>query len=136
MGTGWKRAKSYRLLLTAAEHVVICKKLFLKLLTFLLNGTKTWVVMTARLLIFVMILMPGWVLLLRYYFFDPFIMKNIPYGLGGKKRNLLDVYLPYTRYAYYILCYILYIITIYYILCTVYSIHSTFNTRTCHCSVV
>lgn len=53
--------------------------------------------MTGRLLVFVLILMPGWFVLLRYYFFDPYIMKNIPYGLGGRSRNLLDVYLPYTR---------------------------------------
>lgn len=53
--------------------------------------------MTGRLILFIIILMPGWFLLLRYYFFDPFVMKNIPYGLGGKKRNLLDIYLPYTR---------------------------------------
>ncbi|CAM9669334.1 unnamed protein product, partial [Ectocarpus fasciculatus] len=55
--------------------------------------------MTGRLLLFVLVLMPGWFLLLRYYFFDPFIMKNIPYGLGGKKRNLLDIYLPFKRTA-------------------------------------
>ena len=77
------------------EHIVICKNLLVKLLGFLLSGTKTWIVMTLRLLAFTIILTPGWIFLLRYYFFDPYIIKNIPYGLGAKQRNLLDVYLPY-----------------------------------------
>lgn len=56
--------------------------------------------MFVRLLIFATLLAPAWVCMMRYYFFDPFIMRNIPYGQGAKKRNLLDVYLPFTAKSY------------------------------------
>ena len=50
--------------------------------------------MSIRLLIFVILLMPGWIALLRYYIFDSFIIRNIEYGKGVRYRNVLDVYLP------------------------------------------
>ena len=32
--------------------------------------------------------------MLRYFLFSPSIVRNVEYGLGAKKRNLLDIYLP------------------------------------------
>jgi hypothetical protein len=51
-------------------------------------------VMSIRLLGFVLLLMPGWLALLRYYIFDALIIRNIEYGKGSRYRNVLDVYLP------------------------------------------
>ena len=75
-------------------HTRICWKLALRLLSFLVKGSRIWIVMAIRLLIFVILLMPGWLSLLRYYIFDAFIIRNIEYGKGARYRNLLDVYLP------------------------------------------
>jgi hypothetical protein len=50
--------------------------------------------MSIRLLAFVLLLMPGWLALLKYYIFDSLIIRNIEYGKGARYRNVLDVYLP------------------------------------------
>lgn len=50
--------------------------------------------MSIRLLCFVILLMPGWLALLKYYIFDSLIIRNIEYGKGLRYRNVLDVYLP------------------------------------------
>jgi hypothetical protein len=76
------------------EHAWICWDLAKKLFHFLIAGTRVWVFMVARLFAFIAILMPGWGALLRYYFFDSFIIRNIDFGRGPRYRNLLDVYLP------------------------------------------
>jgi len=47
-----------------------------------------------RLILFVVVLTPGWIKLLRYWFFSPLIIRNIKFGKGAKYRNLLDIYLP------------------------------------------
>jgi acetyl esterase/lipase len=75
-------------------HTGICWNLAVRLFGFLTRGSRVWIVMTLRLLSFVLLLMPGWLALLRYYIFDAFIIRNIEYGKGGRYRNLLDVYLP------------------------------------------
>jgi hypothetical protein len=51
-------------------------------------------VMSLRLFGFVILLMPGWMALLKYYIFDSFIIRNIEYGRGARYRNVLDVFLP------------------------------------------
>jgi hypothetical protein len=51
-------------------------------------------VMSIRLLAFVILLMPGWIALLKYYIFNSLIIRNIEYGKGARYRNVLDVYLP------------------------------------------
>jgi acetyl esterase/lipase len=75
-------------------HAYVCIDNGRKLVTFLIRGTKTWVIMALRLLLFTLLLAPGWYKLLRYWFFSPLIIRNLRYGKGSKNRNLLDVYLP------------------------------------------
>jgi hypothetical protein len=65
-----------------------------RLVTALLHGTTTWIIMLGRLLVFTVILMPGWFNLMRYWLFDSKILRNIEYGKGSLARNDLDVYLP------------------------------------------
>jgi hypothetical protein len=64
------------------------------LVSALLHGTTTWIIMLGRLLVFIVILMPGWYNLMRYWLFDSKILRNIEYGKGSLARNDLDVYLP------------------------------------------
>lgn len=73
-------------------HTGICWNLARRLFGFLTRGSRVWIIMTIRLLSFVLLLMPGWIALLRYYMCDAFILRNIDYGKGS--RNVLDVYLP------------------------------------------
>jgi len=40
------------------------------------------------------VLIPGWYHLLKYYLFSPLLLRNVEYGKGIRNRNLLDVYLP------------------------------------------
>ena len=75
-------------------HTYVCYDLARKLLFFLIRGTRTWVIMTFRLLMFTVLLAPGWYKLLRYWMLSPLILRNLRYGKGAKNRNLLDVYLP------------------------------------------
>ena len=65
-----------------------------RLTSLLFHGTKTWLIMLGRLLVYVIIMMPGWYELLRYWLFDDKILRNIEYGKGSLSRNVLDVYLP------------------------------------------
>lgn len=60
----------------------------------LVQGTNTWIIMFGRLITFTAVLLPGWCRFLYYYIFDKRIIRNVSYGLGGKYRNLLDIYLP------------------------------------------
>ncbi|KAJ1433794.1 carboxyesterase-related protein, partial [Ochromonadaceae sp. CCMP2298] len=64
------------------------------LFTYLIRGSRTWVVMTLRLVLFTIVLLPGWFQMLRYWLLSPLIIRNLRYGKGAKNRNLLDVYLP------------------------------------------
>lgn len=75
-------------------HVPICYKLGLKLFKSLSRGTWTWVIMLGRLIIFSVLLLPGWIGMVKYWFFSPNIVRNVEYGQGARKRNLLDIYLP------------------------------------------
>ena len=75
-------------------HVSLCGKHFFELIIFLRNCTRTWLYVLGKLILFTVILIPGWIQMLWYYFFHPSVLKNIPFGKGAKFRNLLDVYLP------------------------------------------
>lgn len=75
-------------------HVFVCVENLRKLLVLLTLGTQTWIVMASRLLLFTVCLAPGWYNLLKYWIFDPFILRNVEYGQGAKLRNLMDIYLP------------------------------------------
>lgn len=85
------------LLWTVSYHVGVVVDNFAKLMSMLVKGTKTWIVMALRLLLFTLLLMPGWYRLLRYWFFDPFILRNVEYGKGAKLRNVMDIYLPHIK---------------------------------------
>ena len=66
-----------------------------KLLGFLLRGTWTWVYMLGRLMLFVLVLLPGFLVMAFYYFRHP--VRNVRYHTGEGRpssRHLLDVYLP------------------------------------------
>lgn len=75
-------------------HTYVCYDNGKKLFTLLIRGTRTWVIMLFRLVLFTLLLAPGWYKLLRYWFLSPLIIRNLRYGKGAKNRNLLDVYLP------------------------------------------
>eukprot|EP00981_Chlorochromonas_danica_P012795 scaffold5412_cov171-Ochromonas_danica.AAC.2 len=75
-------------------HSLVCIRNARKLLSMLIRGTQTWVIMLFRLLTFTVILAPGWYQLLRYWLFNPFILRNVEYGQGAKARNVMDIYLP------------------------------------------
>ena len=77
-----------------ALHASICGALVVSLLKFLICGTSTWVVMAIRLVLFATFLLSGWYGMCKYWLFSPLIVRNVEYGLGAKKRNLLDIYLP------------------------------------------
>jgi len=69
--------------------------LTLELCRWLVNSSSSWVKTLVQLLAFTLVLAPGWVRMLYYYLFDKGIVRNVAYGLGGRYRNLLDVYKPY-----------------------------------------
>lgn len=75
-------------------HIPICYKLGSKLFKSLIRGTWMWMIMLVRLLIFTAVLLPGWIGMVKYWLFSPNIIRNVEYGQGARKRNLLDVYLP------------------------------------------
>jgi len=78
-------------------HVWIVVKQAVRLLFFLIWGTRSWLTALAKLLAYVMVLMPGWLRMCWYYFTSNFIIRNVEYGKGHMHRNLLDIYLPSTR---------------------------------------
>jgi prenylcysteine alpha-carboxyl methylesterase len=75
-------------------HALVCVRNARKLWSMLVRGTQTWVIMLGRLVLFTILLAPGWYQLLKYFFFNPFILRNVEYGLGSKFRNVMDIYLP------------------------------------------
>ena len=75
-------------------HIPICYKLGLKLFKSLSKGTWIWMIMLGRLIIFSALLIPGWIGMVKYWLFSPNVVRNIEYGQGARKRNLLDIYLP------------------------------------------
>lgn len=82
-------------LLWLIYHILVCVRNANKLLLLLVHGTRTWVFMLGRLLLFSFMLMPGWYHLLKYWFLHPLILRNVEYGKGAKFRNMLDIYLPF-----------------------------------------
>ncbi len=75
-------------------HTLVCFSNAKKLFAFLLRGTRTWIVMFGRLMIFTCVLGIGWYRLIKYWVFSPLILRNVEYGQGGKFRNVMDIYLP------------------------------------------
>ena len=75
-------------------HIPICYKLGLKLFKSLSKGTWIWMIMAVRLVIFSALLIPGWIGMVKYWLFSVNIVRNVEYGQGARKRNLLDIYLP------------------------------------------
>jgi prenylcysteine alpha-carboxyl methylesterase len=77
-------------------HISVVVDNATKLFSLLVRGTKTWIVMAARLLLFTILLMPGWFQLLKYWFLDSRILRNVEFGKGAKLRNVMDIYLPHS----------------------------------------
>ena len=84
----------YAFTLNVIHHCLTCATLGRKLYDHVRRGTKTWVLMLSRLLIFTTILLPGWYKMVKYWLLSPLVIKNLEYGAGARKRNLLDIYLP------------------------------------------
>ena len=76
------------------EHLTLVCRETVALLATLLHGTRTWVVMAARLIFYAMLLLPGWIRMLSYWLFDDGVLRNVEFGKGSLARNVLDVYLP------------------------------------------
>lgn len=75
-------------------HVRQAAFLAVELWKWLVNSSASWVFTLVQLLAFTLVLAPGWARMLYYYLFDKGIVRNVAYGLGGRYRNLLDVYMP------------------------------------------
>lgn len=75
-------------------HASLVLRLFVRLLTHLLHGSGKWAFMALRLVAYVLLLLPAFVAMLRYWLFDPQIVKHVEYGQGERQRNMLDIYLP------------------------------------------
>jgi hypothetical protein len=92
-------SRSYSLLsitIVIITHITIVIDLTKKLYYHIRKGSSTWITMLIRLLLFTLILIPGWIKMLIYYIFDSKIIRNIDYGHGAKYRNLLDIwYFPF-----------------------------------------
>ena len=81
--------------MTYADHVVVCYTLAIDLFGYLRKGPITWIFMFFQLLSFTMILTPAWINLLYYWFFSPYVIRNVSYSSHSSHyRNLLDIYLP------------------------------------------
>jgi prenylcysteine alpha-carboxyl methylesterase len=66
-----------------------------RLWTFVWTGVNWWF-MFLRLVLFALILLPGFAQMVAFYFFSPRTLRSVCYGT--KPRNRLDVYLPRRRY--------------------------------------
>ena len=76
-------------------HVNLVVGMGSKLLGFLLRGTWTWVYMLGRLMLFVVVLLPGFLVMGAYYLRHP--VRNVRYHTGAGRassRHMLDIYLP------------------------------------------
>lgn len=82
------------------EQIMVLCSLFIKLVRYIIVGTQTWIVMFVRLILFVVILIPGWIELLRFWIFDPSVIRNLQYGRGYRFRNVVDIYLPPSSMKY------------------------------------
>lgn len=76
-------------------HVSLVVRLSYKLLALLLQGSSKWIINLFSLVVFVILLIPYWIYMIRAYLLSPRLIKNIEYTqFGSRNRNLLDVYLP------------------------------------------
>ena len=75
---------------TIVYQLRLITRLTFKLIPFLFKGTPTWIFMFCRLMMFVLCLLPGFVVFTYYYATYP--VRDIPYGVSS--RHLLDLYLP------------------------------------------
>lgn len=76
------------------EHLRLVFRESVALAFALVRGTRTWILMAARLIIYTLLLMPGWMRMLSYWLFDDGVLRNVEFGKGSLARNVLDVYLP------------------------------------------
>ncbi|GBF90156.1 isoprenylcysteine alpha-carbonyl methylesterase-like protein [Raphidocelis subcapitata] len=79
----------------AAEHAVAeawrLFKLALKLWSYVGLGWK-WSLQACRLVVYALLLLPGFAHMLAFYFWSPLVKRDVPYG--RKPRQLLDLYVP------------------------------------------
>ena len=81
-----------------SQHVLLCVRLAVKLLSLLVRGTHTWIFMLGKLLSFVTLLTPGLMGMLWYWVTDSKIIRNIQYETDQPtSRHYLDIYLPTDR---------------------------------------
>lgn len=84
----------YLLSIDLLTHISIVLREAKRLITFLINGTSTWVSMAFKLIAFTLVLTPGWIRMINFYLYDHHIIRNIEFGKGSLHRNILDLYLP------------------------------------------
>ena len=70
-------------------------RLAARLYAYLWSGVR-WYFKFIRLVVFAVLLLPGFSQMIVFYFFSPRLLRSIPYG--SKPRNRLDVYLPRRRW--------------------------------------
>jgi acetyl esterase/lipase len=76
-------------------HTLVCVRNCRTLTGMLVRGTRTWIVMCFRLVLFSITVAPGFYRIVLYYFTHPLILRNVEYSHNGSRnRNLLDIYLP------------------------------------------
>ena len=76
-------------------HASLVVRLTHQLLQLLLKGSSKWMINLFSLILFILLLIPYWVYMIKNYLFSPTLIKNIEYTPGGSRnRNLLDLYLP------------------------------------------
>ena len=92
--TTWMSHLKYLLSIDLVTHVWIVLREAKRLVTFLINGTSTWVSMAFQLICFTLVLTPGWIRMLIFYICENHIIRNVEFGKGSLHRNILDLYLP------------------------------------------
>jgi len=79
----------------AVRQVLLLLRLAFKLYSYLGPGI-VWVVQLWRLIVYALLLLPGFIRMLAFYFFSPLVKRDVPYGRkvcheGGTDRCLLLV---------------------------------------------
>ncbi|KAJ9531745.1 hypothetical protein QJQ45_021895 [Haematococcus lacustris] len=73
------------------SHLALMLRLAVKLWSYLGVGYR-WTMNLWRLIIYAMLLLPGFLQMIVFYFFSPRVIRNVAYGRGP--RQMLDWYLP------------------------------------------
>lgn len=73
------------------KETLLLARLAAQLYSYVAGGTM-WAVNFWRLVLFALILMPGFLQMVVFYFFAPRMLRSVPYGV--ESRNVMDIYVP------------------------------------------